>query len=119
MNHYRYQSIDPTVLMAAAGDQGTFITLSHTFLEHAPGLFSRLEQAFARRDFPAIAASSHALKGMAMLIGAGGLSGELQRHETAARQGCAIDAAQAELAPLLTLVMREVTQSIVRAVPQA
>ena len=34
--NYRYQSIDPTVLMEAAGDQSTFITLSHTFLEHAP-----------------------------------------------------------------------------------
>ncbi|KQQ36264.1 hypothetical protein ASF61_08790 [Duganella sp. Leaf126] len=118
MSAYRYQSIDPTVLMEAAGDRGTFITLSHTFLEHAPGLFARLEQAFARRDFAAITASSHALKGMAMLIGAGGLSAELQRHEAAARQGCALEAAQADLAPLFALVMREVTQSIVRAVPQ-
>lgn len=118
MSPFRYQSIDPTVLMEAAGDHGTFITLSHTFLEHAPGLFARLEQAFARRDHAAIAASSHALKGMAMLIGANELSSQLQRHESAARQGCALDAAQAELSPLLALVMREVTQSIVRAVPQ-
>ena len=118
MSPYRYQSIDPTVLMEAAGDHGTFITLSHTFLEHAPGLFARLEQAFARRDHAAIAASSHALKGMAMLIGANELSSQLQRHESAARRGCALDAAQADLSPLLALVMREVTQSIVRAVPQ-
>jgi len=55
---------------------------------------------------------------MAMLIGANELSSQLQRHESAARQGCALDAAQAELSPLLALVMREVTQSIVRAVPQ-
>ncbi|MET0322130.1 MAG: Hpt domain-containing protein [Duganella sp.] len=118
MTPYRYQSIDPAVLMEAAGDQSTFITLSHTFLEHAPGLFARLQQAFARRDYPAVAASSHALKGMAMLIGASGLATQLQRHETAARQGGGLDAAQEELAPLLALVMREVTQSIVRAVPQ-
>ena len=118
MTPHRYQSIDPGVLMEAAGDHGTFVTLSHTFLEHAPGLLSRLQQAFARRDYPAIAAGSHALKGMAMLIGAAELSSELQRHESAARQGCALDAAQAALPPLLALVMREVTQSIVRLAPQ-
>ncbi|MET0268499.1 MAG: Hpt domain-containing protein [Duganella sp.] len=118
MTHYRYQSIDPNVLMDAAGDDDTFIALSHTFLEHAPVLFARLEQAFARRDSPAVAASSHALKGMAMLIGAAGLVTQLQRHEKAARVGCALDAAQAELAPLLALVLREVEQSIIRAAPQ-
>lgn len=85
MNRATYQAIDPSVLMVAAGDGPSFKMLSQTFLDHAVPIAGQLRQALADGQHAAIGRHSHALKGMAGLIGAAALISQLQQLETAAR----------------------------------
>jgi len=98
--------------MAAAGDKATFLLLSQTFLEHAPLLAERLHDGLRRQDTAAVASASHALKGMAMLIGATQLCAQLQHIENTARQHHALPQHQPSLQALLDRVLNEVRTSM-------
>lgn len=98
--------------MAAAGDRATFLLLSQTFLEHAPPLAERLHDGLRRQDATAVASASHALKGMAMLIGATQLCAQLQHIENTARQYHALPLHQPSLHALLDRVLSEVRTSM-------
>ncbi|MCU6501294.1 Hpt domain-containing protein [Rugamonas sp. A1-17] len=109
-----YRVTAPGVLWQAAGaDLQTFRALAQTFLDHAPPLQARLEQALRLGSPAAIAAASHALKGMTVLVGAERLSALLQALERQARAGVA-PAPDAGLAPLCGQVMDEVALSMAR-----
>lgn len=98
--------------MAAAGDRATFLLLSQTFLEHAPPLAERLHDGLRRQDATVVASASHALKGMAMLIGATQLCAQLQHIENTARQYHALPLHQPSLHALLERVLSEVRTSM-------
>lgn len=110
MDAMTYQSIDPQVLMALAGDRGTFRVLAQTFTDKAPELFRLLVSALHRGDYVAIGRQSHALKGMTTLVGAEQLSTLLQSMETAAREQR--PAESAELGQLFVQVLTEVSASV-------
>jgi len=110
MSGARYRAIDPTVLMAAAGDRATFDTLSRTFLECAPAIHAALQSALDAGDHAAIGRHSHALKGMTVLVGAAELTALLQQLETA--ESLLRPAAAAALAPSFALALREVALSL-------
>ncbi|MES2163747.1 MAG: Hpt domain-containing protein [Pseudomonadota bacterium] len=106
-----YRLIAPQVLWQAAGaDLDTFRSLSQLFLDLAPARLAALEQALQRGPAGAVAAASHALKGMTLLVGADQLSALLQELERQARAGAA--APPAALADLLQGVMDEVAASM-------
>lgn len=107
-----YRAIDPGVLLEAAGDLETYRALARTFVDCAPDISRRLLQALGAADYPTIAAKSHALKGMTVLVGAAQLTTLLQQMESAARQRQDLAGAGAELTAQFDLVMREVAASI-------
>jgi HPt (histidine-containing phosphotransfer) domain-containing protein len=106
-----YRDTDPGVLWrAAAGDASTFGLLARIFLDAGPPALARLRQALAGGDPDAIAAASHALKGMTVLVGATALTDLLQALERQARAGPA-PAPPAGLEPLFARVMAEVARA--------
>lgn len=106
-----YGAIDPAVLwQAAAADRDAFQMLAATFLETAPPLMERLRTGLERRRLMDVAAASHSLKGMTVLVGAASLSALLQQIERAARTGQPPPPAPV-LQPLFTQVMQEVARS--------
>ena len=111
MSGVTYQAIDPSVLMAAAGDGASFKMLSQTFLDYAAPIADQLQQALAVGQHAAIGRHSHALKGMAGLIGAAELIALLQQMETAARLLQPMPAADAWV-PCFEQVCREVALSL-------
>lgn len=107
-----YRLIAPQVLWQAAGaDLATFRSLSQLFLDLAPARLAQLEQALRHGPAAAVAAASHALKGMTVLVGADQLSALLQDLERQARAGAA-PPPPAALASLLRGVMDEVAASM-------
>lgn len=106
-----YRLIAPQVLwQAAGGDLDTFRSLSQLFLDLVPARLAALEQALQRGQAGAVAAASHELKGMTLLVGAGQLSAMLQELERQARAGTA--APPAALGGLFRDVMAEVAASM-------
>ncbi|ELX08820.1 hypothetical protein Jab_2c08790 [Janthinobacterium sp. HH01] len=112
MSGATYQAIDPAVLMVAAGDGASFKMLSQTFLDHAEPIAGQLRQALADGQHAAIGRHSHALKGMAGLIGAATLISQLQQLETAARLLQPMPAATDAWMPSFEQVCREVALSL-------
>lgn len=109
-----YRATAPGVLWLAAGaDLETFRALAQTFLDHAPPLQAALEQALLQERPAGIAAASHALRGMTVMVGAERLSALLQALERQARAGLA-PAPDADLAPLCRQVMDEVALGMAR-----
>ena len=105
-----YTVTEPAVLwQAAAADLATFRALCGIYLEQAPPLLQRLRQALAAAQLEQVVATSHALKGMAGLIGAGALAALLQQIEREARAG--LLPAGGTLAPLGAQVLDEVAHS--------
>lgn len=83
-----YHHIDPSQLLdAVGGDAGTVASLARTFLESAPPIFARLEEAALSGNAERIRHESHALKGMSAMFQAQPLTALLQQTEQAARQG--------------------------------
>ncbi|MFJ9531484.1 Hpt domain-containing protein [Herbaspirillum sp. NPDC101396] len=82
----RYRQIDPSVLLDAAGqDVQAFLELSATFLDIAPPMFERLQQAIQAGHTSRITLESHSLKGTVALVGAERLAGMLGRVEALSR----------------------------------
>ena len=82
----RYRQIDPSVLLDAAGqDVQAFLELSATFLDIAPPMFERLQQAIQTGHTSRITLESHSLKGTVALVGAERLAGMLGRVEALSR----------------------------------
>lgn len=116
-----YHFIDPMVLFDAVdADLALFRALSHTYLETAAPLFSRLEQALRRGDRQAVAHQCHTLRGTTVLIGARQLTSLLAELEQRARgagpapgpDDLADLADSTGLARLFALVEQEVRLSI-------
>ena len=83
-SHYR--QINPSVLLDAAGqDVQVFLELSATFLDIAPPMFERLQQAITACHTSRITHESHSLKGTVALVGAEHLAGMLGRVEALSR----------------------------------
>lgn len=81
-----YHFIDPMVLFDAVdADLALFRTLSHTYLETAAPVFSRLEQALRRGDRQAVMHQCHTLRGTTSLVGARQLTSLLAELEQRAR----------------------------------
>lgn len=109
----RYGGIDPGVLWRACdGDRDAFQALARTFLASAPPLLERLLRALEQGRRHEAGAASHALKGMAQLVGAAALGESLRRCERAAADGAPLPA-PAPLAAQFALVMDEVAHSLV------
>lgn len=108
-----YGGIDPDVLWrACGGDRDAFASLARIFLDSAPPLFERLLRALEQGRAHEAAVASHALKGMAQLVGAAALSASLLRCERAGGAGAALPAA-APLTAQFALVMDEVAHCLV------
>ena len=105
-----FRTIDPAVLMDAAGDQLVFQALSQTFLDHAPVLFRDMTLALQKGDWQAAGRHSHPLNGITVLIGAAELTRRLQQIEIAGRAGQPIGSNG--LAELFSLVLEEVAQAM-------
>jgi len=115
MRDHPYQHIDPLVLyQAAAADLDAFRDLSNTYLEIAPPMLDRLEQAALAGDCAAAAYESHSLKGTTSLVGATHLTDMLKEIEVLARRneigGVALYVP--ELKRLFSAVTLEVQESI-------
>jgi len=112
----QYQQINPSVLLDAAGnDLEVFRDLSATFLEIAPAILSRLQQAIGEGNIANVTLESHSLKGTVALVGATQLTALLAQIEALSRSA-AID----QIKPMLNDVSAryiateaEVRQSII------
>ncbi|HZG20574.1 MAG TPA: Hpt domain-containing protein [Herbaspirillum sp.] len=83
-----YRHIDPSDLLeAVGGDVHTVAALARTFVESAPAIFARLEQATLAGNADACRHESHTLKGMCALFNARVLSALLLQAEQDGRQG--------------------------------
>lgn len=81
-----YHCIDPRVLFRTVdNDIASFRDLSRTYLEIAPPMFERLEQAL--QTGVGLAHACHTLKGATVLVGAVQLTDLLAAMEHAARDG--------------------------------
>jgi HPt (histidine-containing phosphotransfer) domain-containing protein len=111
MRQELYQFTDPSVLLVAvAGDLKSCRELAATFVEIAPPMFERLDQAMQVGNNQAIIQACHALRGATVLVGAAQLTELLSKIENARRRGdqaCVLPAF-AELIPLFGNVMQEV-----------
>ncbi|MGV8866605.1 MAG: Hpt domain-containing protein [Janthinobacterium svalbardensis] len=109
-----YRHIDPAVLFQATGhDLEMFRALSQTYLDTAPAMFARVEQAARSGAAPAIVHSCHTLRGTVALLGAGALVARLAELEQLVRhQGVAAPDWLAETAALLDAVEQEVCRSM-------
>lgn len=109
-----YRHIDPAVLFQATGhDLEMFRALSQTYLDTAPAMFARVEQAVRGGAAPAIVQSCHTLRGTAALLGAGTLVARLAALEQLVRhQGVAASGWLDETAALVGEVEREVRRSM-------
>jgi HPt (histidine-containing phosphotransfer) domain-containing protein len=116
MNH-AYGAIDPLALFAASGhDLALFRSLSHIFLDTTPAMLARMQQAVLQepgQSNVAFLSASHALRGVAMLVGARGLAALLVELEAQAKHaGCPTSAALEPVGTQLTEVCSEVLHSI-------
>jgi hypothetical protein len=112
---HAYVAIDPQALLtASANDTSMFCTLAQIFLDTAPGMFERMEQASAQAaSLDAFIAASHALRGITVLVGAHDLTAQLTSLERAAGLGaCPAPGALTGPGALLALVCAEVRHSI-------
>ncbi|WP_413457634.1 Hpt domain-containing protein [Herbaspirillum huttiense] len=83
-----YHHIDPSQLLeAVGGDAGTVASLARTFIDSAPAIFARLEQAAQEGNAERSRHESHSLKGMSAMFQAQVLTMLLQQTEQAARNG--------------------------------
>lgn len=116
MRHEPYHHIDPFVLFGTIGeDLESFRALSQTFLDIAPPMLERLEQAILAGNSQLALYESHSLKGSTSLIGAVQLSSLLQDIESLP-PGALKDGGVpriAELVRIFDIVMQEVRSSIV------
>lgn len=115
MQFKQYLTIDPHVLLTAAGDDiALFGTLSRTYLRVAPPMLERLEQAALAGDWDRAAQESHALKGTTSLVGAARLTQMVEDIGQMARQGDRdrILLALAGLTHEFGQVMQEVQESL-------
>lgn len=114
MRFSQYHHIDPPVLLRAAGDDlDAFRSLSETFLQIAPPMFARLQQALNGTDRKALVQASHALRGTVALVGAHALAALLLAIERPTEAGPeAATPAAAELSQLMQAVLLEVQASI-------
>jgi HPt (histidine-containing phosphotransfer) domain-containing protein len=114
-----YGAIDPGVLWRACdGERDAFQSLSRIFLDSAPPLLERLLRALEQGRRQEAGAASHALKGMAQLVGAAALGESLLGCERAAGAGAALPA-PAPLTAQFALVMDEVAHSLVHYAGEA
>jgi len=82
-----YHHIDPALLLhAACHDLPLFRALCQTYLDTAPDMLARLEQAVRSGTPQAIVHSSHGLRGSVALLGATALVSRLVALEALARQ---------------------------------
>lgn len=110
MHPKQYQHIDPLVLLdAVAQDQDAFRALSGTFLEIAPPMLKRLDQAVHAGDNNAIFHETHALKGTTSLVGAMQLTSLIQEMEKSARLG---EGSLARYMPELTRLFHLVSEEV-------
>ena len=109
-----YRHIDPAVLFQATGhDLEMFRALSQTYLDTAPAMFARVEQAVRSGAAPAIVHSCHTLRGTVVLLGASALVARLAALEQLVRhQGVAAPDWLAETAVLVGAVEQEVHRSL-------
>lgn len=108
-----YLAIDPRVLLAASGnDLDLFRDLSQIFLDTAPAMFQRMQQASAAGAPHAFIAASHSLRGVTVLVGARELTACLLALEHAAGGACPAAAALTPAGALLDTVCAEVRHSI-------
>jgi HPt (histidine-containing phosphotransfer) domain-containing protein len=111
----RYRQINPSVLLDAAGqDVQAFLELSATFLDIAPPMFDRLQQAIQSGHAARVTLESHSLKGTVALVGAERLAGMLARVEALSRTSAdgEIAALWGDLADTYTETIAEVRSSI-------
>lgn len=109
-----YRMIDPLVLLAATGgDQELFHSLSLTFLDTAPALLARLDQACGAGALAPVVHACHTLRGTTVLLGAHEISTLLAELERQARRGELPGAAALQrVAQLFALTCEEVRHSI-------
>jgi histidine phosphotransfer protein HptB len=109
-----YRHIDPAVLFQATGhDLEMFRALSQTYLDTAPAMYARVEQAVRGGAAQAIVHSCHTLRGTAALLGARALTARLAELEQLVRhQGVAAAGWLAETAALVGAVEQEVRRSM-------
>ena len=109
-----YLMIDPPVLLAATGgDRELFRSLSQTFLDTAPALLAKLEQAASTGTLPSFMHACHTLRGTTVLLGGQELSALLAELEHQARRGEPPAAAPLrQVASLFALTCDEVRLSI-------
>lgn len=110
-----YKHIDPGVLLrAVGGDAAACLSLTLTYLDTAPGMHARLQQALQAGEPAAVAHAAHALKGSTTLVGAEQLTGLLQALERRARagEGKALAAQGPELAELFQAALQEVLATL-------
>jgi len=111
----RYRQIDPSVLLDAAGqDVQVFLELSATFLDIAPPMFERLQQAIQTGHTSRITLESHSPKGTVALVGAERLACMLARVEALSRttSGGEIPVLWSDLADAYAETIAEVRSSI-------
>jgi HPt (histidine-containing phosphotransfer) domain-containing protein len=88
MTPQQYTHTDPQVLLQAAGnDVACFLDLSRTFLEIAPPMLTRLNEAVMAANCAGIEHESHSLRGTVLLVGATALAQLLKDMEIEARGG--------------------------------
>ncbi|MDN2676556.1 Hpt domain-containing protein [Janthinobacterium sp. SUN033] len=109
-----YRHIDPAVLFQATGrDLEMFRALSQTYLDTAPAMFARVEQAVRGGAAQAIVHSCHTLRGTVVLLGASALAARLAEFEQLVRhQGVPAANWLAETAALVGAVEQEVRRSM-------
>lgn len=115
-----YHHIDPSHLLeAVGGDAGTVAALARTFVESAPPIFARLEQAALAGNAERSRHESHTLKGMSALFQAQALTTLLLQTEQAARNGQAPRPEElAQLQASFALVLEEIGRCA-RSLPQS
>ena len=109
-----YRHIDPAVLFQATGnDLQMFRALSQTYLDTAPAMYARVEQAVRGGAMQAIVHSCHTLRGTVALLGARALTARRAALEQLVRhQGVAAPGWLDETAALLGAVEQEVRRSM-------
>jgi len=112
-----YGAIDPLALFAASGhDLALFRSLSQIFLDTTPAMLARMQQAVLQepgQSNVAFLSASHALRGVAVLVGARGLAALLVELEAQAKRGgCPDSAALEPVSTQLAEVCGEVLHSI-------
>ena len=109
-----FRHSDPAVLFQATGhDLEMFRALSQTYLDTAPAMQARVEQAVRDGAAQAIVHSCHTLRGTVALLGASALTARLAALEQLVRhQGVAPPGWLDETALLLGEVEREVRRSM-------